>query len=255
MSKVKQIAQRALGLLDLTSLNDNDTEDEVRSLCSKAVTAHGPVAAVCVWPRFVSLAVDCLKDTPIKVAAVANFPDGGSDIEQAVTTTRSIVESGGDEVDVVFPYQHFLKGDIELAGRLLEACKKACGDQSLLKVILETGCMPDTKSIRQASDLALNCGADFIKTSTGKVPISATPEAAEVMLEAIRDQKSSAGFKASGGIKDVETAAIYLELADEIMGQSWVNANTFRFGASSVLSHLLAVLEEEENISVSTSGY
>ena len=255
MSTEKEIAGRALSLLDLTSLNDSDTEDTIRTLCAKAVTRHGAVAAVCVWPRFVALAAELLKDTPVKVAAVANFPDGGSDIDQAVHTSQQIIEAGGDEVDVVFPYRAFLRGDHETAAQLVAASKKACGENGRLKVILETGCMPDSQSIRKASELSLENGADFIKTSTGKVPVSATPEAARIMLEVLRDSKSEAGFKPSGGIRDVETAGLYLNLADEIMGEGWVNADRFRFGASGVLTSLVAVLDGDDAPAPASSGY
>ncbi len=255
MSDMKSVAQRTLGLLDLTSLNDADSEDTIRALCTKAQTRHGFVAAVCVWPRFVALSSELLKDTPVKIAAVSNFPDGGSDIDQAVSTSRQIIEAGGDEVDVVFPYRAFLRGDSDTASQLVAACKDACGPQGRLKVILETGCMPDAESIRRASEIALENGADFIKTSTGKVPESATLEAARIMLEVISGSGSEAGFKPSGGIKDVETAGRYLTLADEIMGKDWVSADKFRFGASGVLTNIIAVLDGEDTVSPSDTGY
>ncbi|RED50864.1 deoxyribose-phosphate aldolase [Aestuariispira insulae] len=255
MTSDKDIAKRALSLLDLTSLNDTDSEETIRALCAKAVTPHGHVAAVCVWPRFVALAAELLKDKPVKIAAVSNFPDGGSDIDQAVHTSQQIIEAGGDEVDVVFPYRAFLRGDVDTAAQLVAACKKACGEYGRLKVILETGCMPDADSIRKASELSLANGADFIKTSTGKVPVSATPEAAKIMLETLRDTGSEAGFKPSGGIKDVATAGNYLALADKIMGEGWVNPDRFRFGASGVLTSLIAVLDGDDAPAPASSGY
>lgn len=255
MSDLKAIARRALGLLDLTSLDETDTEDSIRALCSKARTPHGDVAAVCVWPRFVALAAELLNDSPVRIAAVANFPDGGSEIGPAVATTRRIIEAGGDEVDVVFPYRAFLQGDSDIAAQLVSACKQACEPRGRLKVILETGCLPDAQSIRRASEIALDGGADFIKTSTGKVPVSATPEAARIMLEVISARGSKAGFKPSGGIRDVETAGLYLSLANEIMGNGWVGADTFRFGASGVLSNLIAVLDGAITAPASGGGY
>ena len=255
MSNEQEIAKRALGLLDLTSLNDGDTEETIHALCAKAKTTHGNVAAVCVWPKFVKLAVELLEGTGIQVAAVSNFPDGGSDIDQAVSTSRQIIEDGGNEVDVVFPYRAFLRGDNDTAAQLVSACKDACGPNGRLKVILETGCMPDPDSIKRASELSLENGADFIKTSTGKVPVSATPEAARIMLDALKASGKDAGFKPSGGIRDVATAAQYLELADEIMGEGWANAKNFRFGASGVLTSLVAVLDGEDSPSPASSGY
>lgn len=255
MADIKETAKRALGLLDLTSLNDGDTEQTVRDLCAKAQTKYGPTAAVCVWPRFAKLAADLLKDSPIQVAAVANFPQGDADIDQAVTTSSHIIADGADEVDVVFPYAAFLDGDTEVAAQLVSASKKACGPNGRLKVILETGCLKDPEAIRQASLIALENGADFIKTSTGKTEVSATLEAARIMLECIRDTGSKAGFKPSGGIRDVNDAAQYLALADEIMGPDWATAQTFRFGASGLLNNLIAVLDGEDNAAPSIEAY
>jgi len=192
----KHTALRTLSLLDLTSLNDDDTEADIKNLCSKAISEHGMVAAVCVWSRFVKLAAELLKDTPVKVAAVANFPEGNADIEASVKTCKEIVNAGGDEVDVVFPYKDFLLGDKTIGAQLVSACKQACGDKAKLKVILETGELKSTDLIKEASKIALDNGADFIKTSTGKVPVSATPEAARAMLEVLKESNSTAGFKA-----------------------------------------------------------
>ncbi len=242
----KQTALRTLSLLDLTSLNDNDSEADIKELCNKAISKHGRVAAVCVWPSFVKLAAELLKDTSIKVAAVANFPEGDIDIDACVQSCAEIVKAGGDEVDVVFPYSAFLSGDKDIGAELVAACKQACGNKAKLKVILETGELKSTDLIKQASKIALDNGADFIKTSTGKTPVSATPEAARAMLETLKETDSSAGFKAAGGIKDIETAVEYLALADEIMGEGWVKPEAFRFGASGVLNNLLAVLNNEE---------
>lgn len=255
MTATTDVAKRALGLLDLTSLNDGDTEQTVRDLCAKANTKYGPTAAVCVWPRFAKLAADLLKDSPIQVAAVANFPQGEADIDQAVTTSQHIIADGADEVDVVFPYRAFLDGDTNAAAQLVAASKKACGPNGRLKVILETGCLPDADAIKRASMIALENGADFIKTSTGKTDVSATLDAARIMLETIHDSGSKAGFKPSGGIRDVNDAAAYLALADEIMGPSWATPHTFRFGASGLLNNLISVLDGDNDAAPSTEAY
>ncbi len=239
---LKQTASRALAMLDLTSLNDSDDEAAVTALCGKAVTPHGTVAAVCVWPRFVALAKARLGASGVRVAAVANFPAGDADIDLAVADTRAIVAAGGDEVDVVFPYRALIGGDAAIGADLVRACKAACGADVLLKVIIESGELKDPDSIRTASDIALANGADFIKTSTGKVPVNATLEAAEIMLTAIRDHGNGA-FKAAGGIRDTATAGAYLEMADRNLGPDWASPHTFRFGASGVLADLLSVLE------------
>ena len=253
MPELEVAARRALGLLDLTSLGDDDTEEDVRALAARARTPHGDAAAVCVWPRFVPLAADLLAGSGVRVAAVANFPDGDGDIDAAAATARGIMEAGGGEVDVVFPFRAFLGGDDDTPARLVSASREAVAG-GVLKVILETGLMPDTGAIRRAGGIALRNGADFIKTSTGRAAVSATPEAARAMLEAVRDSGTGAGLKVSGGIRDTATAARYLDLADEAMGPDWVSADTFRIGASGLLDDLAAVLEGRD-AAAAGSGY
>jgi deoxyribose-phosphate aldolase len=236
-------ARQALSLLDLTSLNNGDTDAVIEKLCARAVTPHGKVAAVCVWPRFTTLAKQRLGNSGVKVAAVANFPMGTRDVEFAVRQTRTIVAAGGDEVDVVFPYNAWLNGDRGIGRDLIAACKAACGGKAILKVILEAGCLRAENEIADASAMAIAAGADFIKTSTGKATIAATPDSARIMLRAIKASGRPCGFKAAGGIRDARTAAAYLDLAAGIMGEGWITPATFRFGASGVLTDLLAVIE------------
>lgn len=255
MSPTKKTAFLTLSVLDLTSLNDNDTDADIEALCDKAISRCGTVAAVCVWPKFVKLAAGILKDSSVKVAAVANFPEGSSDIESSVKTCEQIVNDGGHEVDVVFPYAAFLAGDKAIGAKLVAACKAACGDSARLKVIIETGELKTIDLIKEASKIALENGADFIKTSTGKVAISATPEAAKAMLEVLRDTHSDAGFKAAGGIKDIKTAAEYISLAENIMGKDWVKPRNFRFGASGIIDNLFAVIRNEKPSDILIEGY
>lgn len=236
-------ARQALSLLDLTSLNNDDTDSTIDKLCARAVTPHGKVAAVCVWPRFAALAKRRLADSGVKVAAVANFPMGTTDLASAVRETSAIVASGGDEVDVVFPYNAWLNGDRGIGSDLIKACKDACGDKAILKVILETGCLRAESEIADAAAMAIAAGADFIKTSTGKATIAATLDSARIMLRAIKAGGRRCGFKAAGGIRDARTAAGYLDLAAGIMGEGWISPATFRFGASGVLNDLLGVIE------------
>jgi deoxyribose-phosphate aldolase len=236
-------ARQALSLLDLTSLNNDDTDAVIEKLCDRAVTPHGKVAAVCVWPRFAGLAKQRLGNSGVKVAAVANFPMGTADVALAVREAMEIVAAGGDEGDVVFPYNSWLNGDRKLGSELIRACRDACGGKAVLKVILETGCLRAESEIADASAMAIEAGADFIKTSTGKATVSATPDSARIMLRAIKASGRKCGFKAAGGIKDVRTAAAYLDLAAGIMGEDWITPTTFRFGASGVLNDLLAVIE------------
>jgi len=256
MNTEQDIAKRTLSLLDLTSLNDDDTDSTIELLCEKADSDFGHVAAVCVWPRFVKLASTRLAGSDINIAAVANFPEGLPNIENAVATCHEIIQAGGDEVDVVMPYNAYLQGNSKIAAELISACKSACANDARLKVIIETGVLETAEAIKGASLLALDNGADFIKTSTGKVPIAATPVAAKIMLQTLKNHTAvaTAGFKAAGGIKDVASAKVYLDLADEIMGSSWVSPQTFRFGASGVLTSLLDVLNGRKTHSI-TTGY
>ncbi len=239
-------AYLALACLDLTSLNDADTEADVEALCARADGPNGRVAAVCVWPRFVALARGSLP-SGIAVAAVANFPDGSADVERALRDTRTIVDAGAQEVDVVLPFARLQAGDERAVATLLAAVRAACPGLAL-KVILETGVlgMADGGAlIARAARLSLDAGADFLKTSTGKTPVSATPAAATVMLETIAaDARAAgrAGFKASGGIRTVADAAVYVALVERLLGAVALTPRRFRFGASGLLNDIEAVL-------------
>lgn len=242
-----EIAKRALGLVDLTNLNDDCTSGDIAALCERAVTSHGHVAAVCVWPRFVEQAADVLKSSGVKVATVVNFPNGGIETHKVVAETDQALRDGADEIDLVMPYKAFLDGRKGFAEEQIIRVKAIIPEPAILKVILETGEIKDPLLIHMASELAIAGGADFIKTSTGKVEVNATLEAAEVMLTVIeetrRDQLMEVGFKPAGGIRTLEDAAAYLALADRILGHSWVSASTFRFGASGLLDALVGVLD------------
>lgn len=252
---LKAVAQRAIGLLDLTSLGDDDGEATIAALCARALAAPIPVAAVCLWPRFVAQARALLDGSGIRVAAVANFPAGGDDVGRAVREVEYIVKEGGDEVDLVMPYRRWLDGDVAAACDMVAACKGACGDAVLLKVILETGRLRESAKIYAASRDAIEAGADFVKTSTGKIEVSATLAAAEAMLQAIRDSGQDVGFKAAGGIRDTAAAGDYLALADRMMGPDWADPRHFRFGASSLLDDLLARLGGKGGETGPAGGY
>jgi len=177
---------------------------------------------------------------------VTNFPHGNDDIAIAVLETRAAVAYGADEVDVVFPYRALIAGDETVGFELVEACKEACGDEAILKVIIESGELKDPALIRKASELSIDAGADFIKTSTGKVPVNATLEAAEIMLIVISEKNRKVGFKPAGGVKDAAKTAEFLAVAAGILGEEWITPDTFRFGASSLLNSLLHTLELAE---------
>ena len=249
MTDLTTTSRQALQLMDLTSLNENDTPQVIIDLCHKAKTAAGNTAAVCVYPRFVPVAkktLNALGLNDVTVATVTNFPAGGNDIDIAVTETRAAIAYGADEVDVVFPYKAFMDGDETVGRELVAQCKKVCGDV-MLKVIIETGELKDPALIRRASEISIEAGADFIKTSTGKVAVNATPESARIMLEAIRDSgEQNVGFKPAGGIRTAEDAAEHLAIAADIMGAQWINRDHYRFGASSLLGSLLTALGLQE---------
>lgn len=247
MSDLKIAALRALKLMDLTTLNDDDTDQKVIELCHKAKTALGTTAAVCIYPRFIPIAKKTLAEigaAEVRVATVTNFPHGNDDINIAVAETKAAVAYGTDEVDVVFPYRALIAGNEEVGFQLVKQCKAACGE-TLLKVIIETGELQEPALIKRASELCIKAGADFIKTSTGKVAVNATPEAAEIMLNVIREMgvAETVGFKPAGGVKTSEDAAQYLAMADNILGGEWADSMHYRFGASSLLSNLLNTLE------------
>lgn len=247
MSDLKAAAQRALKLMDLTTLNDDDTDEKVIALCHDAKTAAGNTAAICIYPRFIPVAKKTLREqgTPeVRIATVTNFPHGNDDIEIAVAETKAAVAYGADEVDVVFPYRTLIAGDEKTGFELVKQCKEACGD-ILLKVIIETGELKEEALIKRASEISIEAGANFIKTSTGKVPVNATPEAAKIMLTVIRDMgvAEKVGFKPAGGVRTAEDAAEYLAMADEILGADWADSMHYRFGASSLLTNLLNTLE------------
>ncbi len=248
MSDLKAAALRALKLMDLTTLNDDDTDEKVITLCQQAKTPVGNTAAVCVYPRFVPVARKTLREqgsSDIRIATVTNFPHGNADIDIAVAETKAAIAYGCDEVDVVFPYRALIAGDEQTGLEMVKQCKAACGNEILLKVIIEVGELKDEALIKKASRLAIEGGADFIKTSTGKVAVNATPEYARMMLEVIRDMQVAdrVGFKPAGGVRSAEDAAEYLAMADEILGSDWVDSRHYRFGASSLLTNLLNTLE------------
>lgn len=236
--ELQRRARQALACLDLTSLNDNDNDAAIERLCERAQSSHGPVVAVCVWPRFVALARQRLP-AHIRVAGVANFPDGSSNIARAVADTQAIVNAGGNEVDVVAPYRA-----LDAAPQLLAAVRAACPGLRL-KVILETGELADDATIDRACRMALDAGADFLKTSTGKVKVNATLSAAGRLLGAIAGDakaRGHVGFKPAGGIRTVDDAAAYMALVEQHLGAEAVNPQRFRIGASGLLDDIEAVL-------------
>lgn len=233
----------AISCLDLTCLNASDTEDDIRELCQRAVTPMGKVAAVCIAPEFVNFVKREAVGPSIKIATVANFPSGAESPIDVLENIKDALFDGANEIDLVLPYEKYLAGDTTSAISLVEKAKTLCGNK-ILKVILETGALSDPDIIAAASRDCLHAGANFLKTSTGKIATGATLEAAAVMLHAIKEYQQDTdrrvGFKASGGVRTADDAAHYITLAELIMGESWIGPKTFRLGASSLLDALLA---------------
>jgi len=247
----EQAARIALQCLDLTTLNDADTAADVEALCRRAQTAFGPVAAVCVWPRFVALARSLLP-AEIKVAAVANFPEGALDAQRALADVAEIAQAGGDEVDVVLPYRALMKGQGTECAEFLSEVRHACRPLTL-KVIIESGELVKPELIVQATRLSLMAGADFVKTSTGKSKVAATPAAATLMLREIAASGlSAAGFKASGGIRSVTDAITYLQLQQDALGAASLTPKRLRFGASGLLNDIESVLSGHASAAVNS---
>ena len=235
-----------LGLIDLTRLGDDEHEQSISALCLSAASRFGTVAAVCIYPKFVAQAAMLLRNTPVKVATVANFPKGEDSLETVLSVIQKAITDGASEVDVVFPYRLFLSGEKTAAFDFIRACKQTCGDTVLLKVILETGILADPKVIAEVSSGLCIAGADFLKTSTGKAQVGATKEAVKVMLDVIKQMTEelnrSIGIKVSGGIQTIDQASQYYKLAIQVMGNDWVNAKHFRIGASLLVDAIVSAL-------------
>lgn len=245
----------ALSMIDLTTLEGRDTPGKVKQLCNKARHLHDSfsglpnVAAVCVYPNLVEIAKKELAKSGIKVASVAtSFPAGMSTLKARLDEIQFAVDSGADEVDMVISRGKFLSGDYQAVFEEVQQSKEVCVDVHL-KVILETGELSTLDNVRRASEIAMAAGADFIKTSTGKVQPAATQPVTLVMLEAIRDfhhrTGKFVGMKPAGGISDAKTAIRYLVMVKETLGAKWLTPDLFRFGASSLANDLLMQLVKQ----------
>lgn len=230
-----------LSCVDLTSLEGKDTEATIRELCTKAIKSN--VAAVCVYPSLVSTASAALKDTSIKVASVAGgFPSGQLPLELKVEEAKYALQQGADEIDMVISRREFLQKNYAFTVKEVSAIKAVCGNK-VLKVILETGELETAENIALASRLSIEGGADFIKTSTGKISGNATLADVWVMLQEIKQHfektGKKVGIKPSGGIADGETAVKYSRLTEKLLGKEWLTPALFRIGASRLVTHLM----------------
>lgn len=273
-----QQAVNVFKLTDLTTLNPSDTATEVKVLVNKAASSFGHCAAVCVNPGLVTVAKEMLEvqqASDVKVATVVNFPQGTQSLQDTLEETKQALEDGADEIDLVFPYQTF-KRDVAQLGHWNKEISDLVNPDEVsaqafhyvqevailvheyskkLKVILETGELVHPYLIALATEVCIFAKADFIKTSTGKSPVSATPTAAVVIMETIKYHQADCGVKISGGVKTVEQASVYLDLATKILGPEFVTPEKFRFGASALFDDVRSLVLDGKPANGAASGY
>ena len=251
-----QALELTLSMIDLTTLEGKDSIGKVKQLCYKAAHLYDQfpglpsVAAICVYPTMVPIAKEALSGTSIHIASVAtSFPSGMADLESKLDEVRSVVDAGANEIDMVISRGRFLRGDYNYVSEEITKVKEACGSAHL-KVILETGELVTLDNVRLASDIAMAAGADFIKTSTGKIVPAATPPVVLTMLEAIRDFQIKTGkrigMKPAGGIGTAKQAIQYLVMVKETLGPDWLSPDLFRFGASSLANDVIMQIIKQD---------
>lgn len=232
------LARRLIAMIDLTDLSDSSSPADVEHLCSRAMEHR--VAAVCVWPEHVRRAGRQLDGSNVRVATVVNFPSGDDRAFDCSVIADRVIGDGADEVDLVLPYRSLRAGDHEHASAVLDAVRAVVPAERHLKVILETGELGNSALVGRAARLAIDHGADFVKTSTGKTSVSATPEAVTVMAHEVASASRPIGIKPSGGIRTLDDAAALLHAVEAVLGVGWATPASFRLGASSLLDALLA---------------
>ena len=252
-----EVYKRCFGCIDLTSLGATDSRRSIGEFNRKAIELPrhfpeaGSVASICVYPVFVETVGLAAGDSKMAITSVSGgFPSSQTYLEVKMLETAMAIENGADEIDIVISIGEMLDGEYDLAGNEIETLRAEIGDDAILKVILESGTLSDPELIHKAATIAMEAGADFIKTSTGKNGIAATPEAAVAMCLAIRQfaEKTGrkVGFKAAGGISTAESAALYYSIVEEILGEEWLTPELFRIGASSLANNLLSEIEGRE---------
>jgi len=239
------LAIQAVGLLELMSLNSDDTPEKIIELCRRAVTPVGPIAAICVAPRYIGLArdtLDSLQASSIKVVAVINFPSGMPNIDSVKSEASAAIMMGAHELDLVYPSHTEIAGDRKVGQDMVAACKALCGQHVALTVTLETGVIRDPQITRTICRTAIREGANFLKTSNGKQIVSATPQAVRILLEAVADLGGQVGVKPTGNIRTLDEARPYMEMAVARFGAFWLTSGKFRLGATSLLDDVLSRL-------------
>lgn len=252
-----EVYKRCFGCIDLTSLGATDSRRSIGEFTRKAIELPrhfpeaGSVASICVYPVFVETVGLAAGDSKMAITSVSGgFPSSQTYLEVKMLETAMAIENGADEIDIVISIGEMLDGEYDLAGNEIETLRAEIGDDAILKVILESGTLSEPELIHKAATIAMEAGADFIKTSTGKNGIAATPEAAVAMCLAIRQfaEKTGrkVGFKAAGGISTAESAALYYSIVEDILGEEWLTPERFRIGASSLANNLLSEIEGRE---------
>lgn len=243
--------------IDLTTLSCNDSDESVTEFAKKAVEFHDKypeipnVASICIYPSFVETVGLAVGDSPMRITSVAGgFPAAQTFLEVKSLEVAMAVENGADEVDIVLNVGKMLKGHYDEAANEVEVLRKEAGSDVVLKVIIESGALKTPELIRKASLLSMEAGADFVKTSTGKIDVAATPEAAVVMCHAIKDYYEKTGrkvgFKAAGGVRTPQEAVLYYTIVKEILGDEWITTDLFRIGASSAANNILSAIEGKQ---------
>ena len=234
----KKLALQLIPLIDHTNLNPNASTAEIETLCRQAVTPHASVAAVCICPQYIQQAKKLLQHTTVHVATVCNFPAGDFEINHTLKEITQAMEQGADEIDVVLPYVALSQGKVAYVSDYLNQCRAACGNSVILKVILETGYLSTIELITQATTLAIASGADFIKTSTGKIKPGATLESVSAIIKVIAAQQKKVGIKISGGIQTLVQIKPIYQLIVTSLGINWIDSSHIRIGSSSLLIDL-----------------
>ena len=239
------LAQQAIGIMELASLNADDTPQRIIALCHRALTPVGHVAAICVLPRFAGLArrtLDGLCARDIKVVAAVNFPGGSPSVSSTDMEAHAAMVAGADEIDVVYPFRALLAGDRQIGADIVNACRVRCGSEGVLTVTLETGVLRDPQVIHGASCIAIQEGANFLKTSTGKQAINPSPQASRILIAAIAESGAHVGLNVSGNLRTLNEARVHMDLVKARFGLRWREQGRMRLGSTSLLDDLLVHL-------------
>lgn len=240
---MRELAKRLIPCLDLTELSGSETSADIMVLCEQAVTAHGAVAAVCIYSQWLAVAQAALSSSPVRLATVVNFPKPTMSLDEIGDAITQAIADGADEVDVVMPYDLLSQGGHSRVEKILQHCRDVSAGR-VLKVIIESGELASSELIAEATELVVAAKADFVKTSTGKTAVGATLPAVETMLEVLQRHQFSTGIKLSGGIRSMVAAYEYIQLVERYMGDRWQDPDCFRIGASSLLQDIIRQIEQ-----------